>query len=762
MKRQIALMIAGLLAATSAFTGSALAEEGAKPITPAWTMEDVVQQMRDEYQGGTVMPEERTGQIREFNLRIAEFTHEITDGVKVKAWGFGFEGQPVSVPGPALRAKQGDLVRIHLKNETDQPHSLHSHGITSVDEVNDGVPHVTGAYIMPGETFTYQFVASEAGTHWYHCHVQTSLHQDMGMYGALIIEEAEKPTWDREFVMMVDEWDTHRDPADAVTKPTWNYFVVNGKAGKSVPDMIIPEGEIARIRLINAGFESHALHLHGTHFVITHKDGYQLPLPQRADTLNIAPGETYDLLVKGRDGLFPWHDHNSLAVTDDGVYPGGMLMHTRGSAARRFDPDQAFTPLPLEGEIHNQSHHPGDEGHVIDHDDHVMPVPKNGAAPVVTQGAVVPETTFGQAVPFDPMAPLASVEAAGGRVVAVKLEARRVRMEVAPGDAREVWSFNGQVPAPTIRVRQGDTVRITLTNKDPEMEHGLDFHAGQMDSGTFHKAIQPGESITFDYVARYPGVFYYHCSAGPVIMHIANGMFGAMIVDPPDYTPAGTEYVLVQHEWYDPAGGLEALLTGQPTSVVLNGVAAQYVDDPLTARAGEKVRFYFVNAGANNFASFHVIGEIFDAVWADGNPRNLKRGVQSVTVPPGGAVVTELVAAAGSYPVLTHSLGDATAGALGILQVQAVNRVTVLYNGLDLSGSARLEEGRTYVSAAAFAAAARVDYAYDPGSGRVMVAGKEIAADASGHAWVRELAAAVGASVSWDGSSWTVVVMPVR
>ncbi|HYF75755.1 MAG TPA: multicopper oxidase domain-containing protein [Symbiobacteriaceae bacterium] len=760
MSRRIALMLVGLLVATSALTGSALADEAPKPITPEWRIEDVVQQMRDEYQGGTVMPQERTGQVRDFHLHIAEFEHEITEGVKVKAWGSGFEGQPVSVPGPTLRAKQGDLVRIHLKNETDQPHSLHSHGITSVDEVNDGVPHVTGAYIMPGETFTYQFVANEAGTHWYHCHVQTSLHQDMGMYGALIIEDVAKPTWDREFVMMVDEWDTHRDPADAVTKPTWNYFVVNGKAGKSVPDMIIPEGEIARIRLINAGFESHALHLHGTHFVITHKDGYQLPLPQRADTLNIAPGETYDVLVKGRDGVFPWHDHNSLAVTDDGVYPGGMLMHTRGSAARRFDPAQTFEPLPLEGEIHNQGHHPGDEGHVIDHDDHVMVVPKNGAAPVVTPNAVLPETTFGQAVAFDPAAP-APFGAVGG-VVEVRLEARRVNMEVAPGDVREVWTFGGQVPAPTIRVRQGDTVRITLVNKDPEMEHGLDFHAGQMDSGTFHQAIGPGESITFDYMARYPGVFYYHCSAGPVIMHIANGMFGAMIVDPPGYTPAGREYVLVQHEWYDPAGGLEALLTGQPTSVVLNGAAAQYVDRPLTAGAGEKVRFYFVNAGANNFAGFHVIGEIFDAVFSDGNPRNVRRGVQTVTVPPGGAVVTEMVAAAGSYPLLTHSMGDATMGALGVLRVDppAFGGVRVLCDGVDLSASARLSEGRTYVSAAAFAAAAHVDFAFDPGSGRVMVAGKGVAAEVDGFVWVRELAAVVGAVVEWDASSWTVVVVP--
>jgi FtsP/CotA-like multicopper oxidase with cupredoxin domain len=586
----------------------------------------------------------------------------------------------------------------------------------------------------------------------------------MGMYGALIVADTEKPSWDREFVAMVDEWDTHRDPADAAQMPQYDYFVVNGKAGHSVPDMIIPEGEIARVRLINAGFATHSLHLHGTHFVITHKDGYQLPLPQRADTLNIAPGETYDVLIKGRDGVFPWHDHNSLAVTNAGVYPGGMLMHTRGSAARRFDPSQQYTALPIEGEIHNQSHRHGDEGLVIDHGA-AMPVPHNPEAPRVTANAVTPETTFGQAVAFNPFAP---AQPPKGKVVDVTLEARRVKMEVAAGDVREVWTFGGQVPAPTIRVHQGDTIRVTLINKDPEMEHGLDFHAGQMDSGTFHKPIKPGESETFAFQANYPGVFYCHCSTGPVIMHIANGMFGAVIVDPPGYQPAGTEYVLIQNEWYNPAGGLDAVLNGQPTAVALNGVAAQYVSQPLTARAGETVRFYFVNAGVSNFAGFHVIGEIFDHVYPDGNPKNSKQGVQTVTVPPGGAVVADLVAEPGSYPILTHSLGDATQGALGILQVHATDGVTVLYDGQVLTHSAREMDGKTYVSAAEFARLAGVDYEYDAASGRLTVAGKALPADAvmpDGHggapyAWIRSLADAVGAKVEWNSATRTVVVTP--
>lgn len=733
IRSKIALLLlsGAMIAAVSAPAASAHEE----PITPHWTIQSAVEQMQETWMGGTVMQEEMTGEVREFKMHFSEFDHELTDGVTVKAWGFGLEGEAASVPGPTLRAKEGDLVRITLTNNTDQPHSLHSHGITSLDELNDGVPHVTGAYIMPGESFTYEFVAKESGTHWYHCHVQTSLHQDMGMYGALIIEEKDEPVWDKEFIMMVDEWDTSLDPADPTKPRDYNYFTVNGKSGTSVPDMMIKDGEIARVRLMNAGFETHSLHLHGTHFVVTHKDGYQLPFPYRADTINIAPGETYDLFIKGRDGLFPWHDHNSLNATDDGVYPGGMITHIRGSEAIQFNPEQDKDnpKLPIEGHIHNQSEHPnvtyGDpdfirqkmaqnsaawktasperrkELHKLNRElgqaiggvydtktgkwtfgaapapeqppvtgtpDSIVNSPATielGAMkpPVIKQNAVTPIATPGPAVPFDPKAPAQAVK---GEVVEVKLEAKRVMMEVAPGDTREVWTFNGSVPTPTIRVHQGDTVRITLVNKDPEMAHGLDFHAGQMDMGTFHQAIKPGESMTFEFQANYPGLFYFHCSAAPVDMHIANGMFGAVIVDPPGYVPEGKEYVVIQNEWYKAGASVQELREGKPVAVALNGSAARHVNEPLTAAPGEKVRFYFINAGINDFSAWHIIGTIFDAIYPDGNPLNKREGVQTVTVAPGGAVITDLtVPDAGTYLMLTHQMNDAMRGGLGYLKV---------------------------------------------------------------------------------------------
>lgn len=360
MKKTI--MIAVVLLSSFLLTGNSYMLSpapvlAARQLEPNWTFDDVVEQMHQDWIGGTVKKEEMTGQVRVFHMHIEEIEHELTDGVKIKAWAFGLEGQPATVPGPQIRVKKGDLVRIVIKNNSTQPHSLHPHGITSVDMLNDGVPHITGNYMMPGTAYTYEFVAKEAGTHWYHCHVQTSLHQDMGMYGSLIIEDTEKPSWDKEFTMMLDEWDTLRDPANATAKPTYNYFSVNGKSGQSVPDMVIKDGEIARIRLINAGFESHAMHLHGTHFIVIAKDGYKVPQPYDMDTVNIAPGETYDVLVKGRDGVWPWHDHNSLAATDDGVYPGGMLMHVRGSGDNKFNPDAKPTLVPVEGHIHATDEH---------------------------------------------------------------------------------------------------------------------------------------------------------------------------------------------------------------------------------------------------------------------------------------------------------------------------------------------------------------------------------------------------------------------
>lgn len=292
---------------------------------------------------GTVPLKNFTGQVREFTLEVHEIEAEIAPGVRVKQWAFGFPGQPASVPGPELRVGAGDLVRITLRNTTGRAHTIHLHGITSLAQGMDGVPHTSQA-VLPGQSFTYAFVAQGAGTHMYHCHVETNLHLDMGMYGPLIVEPRDKPVWVKDHVLMLDEWDSHQDPDVLPHRATPNSYLVNGRAYPLIPDLQIPQGEVHLIRLLNVGQEVHSMHLHGMTFLVIAKDGQDLPLPYRADTVLIAPGERYDLLVKGRDGTFPLHDHIPPHGTNDGVDPGGIHLMVVGGPELAADGTPVVTP----------------------------------------------------------------------------------------------------------------------------------------------------------------------------------------------------------------------------------------------------------------------------------------------------------------------------------------------------------------------------------------------------------------------------------
>ncbi len=292
---------------------------------------------------GTVPLKNFTGQVREFTLEIHEIETEIAPGVRVKQWAFSFPGQPGSVPGPELRVGVGDLVKITLRNTTGRAHTIHLHGITSLAQSMDGVPHTSQA-VLPGQNYTYAFVATEAGTHMYHCHVETNLHLDMGMYGALIVEPREGAVWVKDHVLMLDEWDSHQDPDVLPHKATPNYYLANGKAHPLIPDLRVPQGEVHLLRLLNVGQEVHSMHLHGMTFLVIAKDGQNLPVPYQADTVLIAPGERYDLLVKGRDGTFPFHDHVPPHGTNDGVDPGGIHLMVVGGAELTADGTLAALP----------------------------------------------------------------------------------------------------------------------------------------------------------------------------------------------------------------------------------------------------------------------------------------------------------------------------------------------------------------------------------------------------------------------------------
>ncbi|MGZ8437752.1 MAG: multicopper oxidase domain-containing protein [Candidatus Limnocylindrales bacterium] len=230
-------------------------------------------------------------------------------------------------------------------------------------------------------------------------------------------------------------------------------------------------------------------------------------------------------------------------------------------------------------------------------------------------------------------------------------------------------NFEGQVPAPTLRVTEGDVVRFTLTNAG-SMQHSIDFHAAQTPWSKNYQAVDPGTSFSFDWTARHPGVFMYHCGTPPVLMHIGDGMYGAVIVDPKDGRPTAREFVIVQSEFYGAGGDYNAMLNNPPDVVCFNGQAFRYKTTPLTAKAGELVRFFVMNAGPSNTSAFHVIGELFEAYEPEGNPANRMGMHQTITVPPGDGAMVELVFdEPGSYPFVTHKFNDAERGAVGVIAI---------------------------------------------------------------------------------------------
>lgn len=294
----------------------------------------------------------------------------------------------------------------------------------------------------------------------------------------------------------------------------------------------------------------------------------------------------------------------------------------------------------------------------------------------------------------------------------VRLDVLAREVEIAPGVRYLAWTFGGAVPGPVLHVRQGDRIDFTMANRsaetvtitepmrgaspfltrlaavDPQrarpgaapMPHSMDFHAGTAAPNDKWRSIQPGESIRFEWVANYPGVFMYHCGTPPVLQHISMGQYGVVVVSPRDgYSTddeVDREYVLVQSEFYlEPVDGgphrldFAAALARQPLVVAFNGHQNAHVDRPLIAEPGERVRLYLLNAGPSGTSSFHVIGTILDRVWVDGNPANELEGLQTVLLPAsGGAVVELIVPEAGVYPFVDHEFADAALGAYGILR----------------------------------------------------------------------------------------------
>ena len=252
---------------------------------------------------------------------------------------------------------------------------------------------------------------------------------------------------------------------------------------------------------------------------------------------------------------------------------------------------------------------------------------------------------------------------------------------LATGFVQKVWTFGGTVPGPVIRVKVGDTIRVHLKNPSTsQLGHSVDFHASQVAWNDEMTTINPGEEKVYEWKADYAGVWMYHCGTSPALHHIANGMYGMVIVEPKEGLPkVDHEFAIVQSEWYLGPQGKEADLekamaaNPAPDLVLFNGVANQYKDHPLEVATGGTVRVFVLNAGPSIDSSFHVVGTIFNTVIKEGvtltkgNAGNW--GSQAVDLAPAqGAVIEFTTPEDGLYPMVTHAFNFVGRGALGLFQ----------------------------------------------------------------------------------------------
>ena len=286
-------------------------------------------------------------------------------------------------------------------------------------------------------------------------------------------------------------------------------------------------------------------------------------------------------------------------------------------------------------------------------------------------GGMSAPTAPSETAPAQPLpGPIPPVEVRHGNQVDVTLVALPATVSLGNGETYNAWTFNGQVPGPVLRLQQGDTVHVTFINRDPAMTHSLDLHAAAVAPSVDFAEVAPGKSISWTFTADHPGVFMYHCATPPMVEHIANGMFGAVIVDPAGGRPAAQEYVLVESEWYAGPSDLTDMEAGKAKYVVFNGVPNQYATSPLPVDPGKPLRLYVVNAGPDHFSAFHVVGGILDTVEPSGSPDSALHGLATWTIGPGDGAMFELrLTQPGDYPFVTHDMADMAAGAMGTFRV---------------------------------------------------------------------------------------------
>jgi nitrite reductase (NO-forming) len=333
--------------------------------------------------------------------------------------------------------------------------------------------------------------------------------------------------------------------------------------------------------------------------------------------------------------------------------------------------------------------------------------PATDATPVKTVGADTGGSAKGdfgppQGAPIEavltapPLVPPATGRTAPAKVI-VSLDVVEKEMEISEGVAYTFWTFGGTVPGSFIRVRQGDTVEFHLRNMpDSKMPHNIDLHGVTGPGGGAASSFTaPGHVSRFSFKALNAGLYVYHCATAPVGMHVANGMYGLILVEPPEGLPkVDKEYYVMQGDFYTTTKyrekghapfDMNKAIDENPTYVLFNGMEGALTGDKaLKTNVGETVRLYVGNGGPNLVSSFHVIGEIFDKVWYEGGTK-FQENVQTTLIPAGGAAMMEFhMEVPGSYVLVDHSLFRAfNKGALGILKADGPENKAI-YSGKEV------------------------------------------------------------------------------
>ena len=245
--------------------------------------------------GNQLLAPRMDGAVKVYELTASKIEWEVDPGRKVEAWAYN--GQ---VPGPQIRVKEGDRVRVVLKNQLTESTAIHFHGLELPND-QDGVPFITQPPVKPGETYTYEFTApvGNAGSHMYHSHHNAAVQVGSGLLGAFIVEPRRPRAIEKvdvDYVMIIN---------DGV-----HGYTLNGKGFPATEPIVAKRGQKVRIRFMNEGMMIHPMHLHGMHMTVIDKDGWAQPAPWKCDTLNVAPGERWDVIVNcNNPGVWAFHCH---------------------------------------------------------------------------------------------------------------------------------------------------------------------------------------------------------------------------------------------------------------------------------------------------------------------------------------------------------------------------------------------------------------------------------------------------------------------